>query len=171
MSDQKKFVNYSPVGTFKFPRLNKPDEFKGNSFFKTTVVLDPEDDAVIEFMDKLDSHVFKDMKKTDYKPIKINEEGQIELVVKRKAAFGPPRFFVPTGEKSSEEIEKAPGLIWGGTTGSVSFTSYKYEGGVTFAMTGVTIHDLVEPAPREEAKEEKKPSSKGKKSAKDIFNK
>lgn len=142
---KRKFVNYSPVGEFKFPRLNKPDEFRGKSSYKTTVLLDPSKDEVKEFVAKLDAHVFDKLKKGDYRPLKENADGMLELVVKRNADFGAPKFFKPTGERSSEQIERAPGLIWGGTTGSVSFTAYHYEGGVSFAMAGVTVHNLVEP--------------------------
>jgi hypothetical protein len=157
MTDQKrKFVNYSPVGTLKYPRLNKPDTFKGKTFYKATLVLDPANAEVQEFVDKLETHVFSNLSEGDYRPLKMNDEGMLELVVKRNADFGAPKFFVPTGEKSSEQIEKAPGLIWGGTEASVSFTSYPYDGGVSFAMAGVTIHKLVEPEKKEEAPKGKK---------------
>jgi hypothetical protein len=153
MTEQKrKFVNYSPVGTLVYPRLNKPDEFRGKSFYKAVVLLDPKNEEVQAFVEKLDTHVFNKLDKGDYRPLKTNADGMLELTVKRKADFGPPRFFLPTGERSSEEIDQAPGLIWGGTEASVSFTAYNYTGGVTFALTGVTIHKLVEP-------EEKKSSA------------
>jgi len=166
MTEQKrKFVNYSPVGTLKYPRLNKPDEFRGKSSFKTILVLDPKDEAVIEFMEKLDTHVFDRLNEGDYRPVK-EVDGMLELTVKRNSDFGPPLFFEPTGPKSSEKLDRAPGLIWGGTEASVSFTCYHYEGGVSFALAGVTIHKLVEP---ENKHGDKKPAAAGKKSAKDIF--
>ena len=147
---KRKFVNYSPVGILKFPRLNKPDEFRGKTFYKTVVILDPKDQEVIDFVEKLESHIFSNLKAGDYRPLKKNADGMLELTVKRNADFDAPKFFKPTGPKSSEQLPKAPGLIWGGTEASVSFTSYQYQGGVTFALAGVTIVKLVEPPKQED---------------------
>lgn len=164
MTDQKKkkFVNYSPVGTLKYPRLNKPDTFKGKTFYKATLILDPANEEVQEFVEKLETHVFSKLKEGDYRPLKM-VDGMLELVTKRNADFDAPKFFAPTGPKSSEQLGSAPGLIWGGTEASVSFTTYQYDGGVSFALTGVTIHKLVEPENKGEPKNEKKDVS-------DIFN-
>lgn len=151
--DKKKFVNYSPVGILKYPRLNKPDEYNGQSFFKAVLVLDPTSVEVQEFVNKLETHVFSNLTEKDYRPLKM-VDGMLELTVKRKADFGAPKFFKPTGERSSELLEKAPGLIWGGTEASVSFTSYNYGRGVTFALAGVTIHKLVEPEKQAEVKKD-----------------
>ena len=166
-SNTKRFVNYSPVGTLKFPRLNKPDEFKGKTFYKAVVILDPANKEVQDFVEKLETHVFSKLKTGDYRPLKT-VDGMLELTVKRNAEFGAPKFFVPTGPKSSEQIDRAPGLIWGGTEASVSFTAYQYDSGVSFAMAGVTIHKLVEPEKREEGAENK---SAAKKDVEDIFGK
>lgn len=152
MSDEKKFVNYSPVGELKFPRLNKPDAFRGSSAYKTVVLLDAEDAEVIEFVEKLELHVFKDLKKGDYRPLKL-VDGVYELTVKRKESLGKPLFFEPTGDRSSEMLERAPGLIWGGTRASVSFTAWPYDGGVTFGLIGVSIHELVVPPKKKGGKE------------------
>jgi len=159
MTEQKKrFVNYSPVGKLHYPRLNKPDEFRGKTFYKTIVILDPKNEEVEAFVAKLEEHVFSKLNKGDYKPLKTNDDGMLELTVKRNADYGEPKFFKPTGPKSSERLDRAPGLIWSGTEASVSFTAYHYDTGVSFALAGVTIHNLVEPKPRDgdDAKGKKK---------------
>ena len=167
MNEKKKpFINYTPVGILSYPKLNKPDVptlFKGASTYQTTILLKKDDEGVAEFMEKLTTHVLSDLKEGDYSPVKDLGDSY-SIKVKRKSDFGQPKFLEPKpdGEFGSNLLDKAPGLIWSGTEASVSFTSYRYATGVTFALCGVCIHKLVEPE-----KQDKEPEIKSRKSAVD----
>lgn len=148
----KKFVNYTPVGTLNYPKLNKadvPTKFKGAATFQTEIILMKDDEGVAEFMEKLDTHVLSKLKEGDYSPVKDLGDSY-SIKAKRKEEYGQPKFFEPSGEKSAVLLEKIPGLVWSGTKASISFTTYEWAGGVSFALIGVCIHELVEPESRDE---------------------
>lgn len=186
------FVHYSPVGKFLYPKLNKPDVPKDKngkvkktwrSTYQVTVEFSKEDQEAMEFIENLR---YKDeegelvyLKDCGGRTFIRETEDSILLTVRRDADRGKPRFFIPNDEGKSDEIEQVNALIWSGTIGSVSFTTYSYDGGVGAGLCGVTIHELASPPPKEEGKSEKKESakaSKGKKKkgevdANAIFNK
>lgn len=160
---QTKFVNYTPVGTLEFPRLNKPDEFRGKKSFQTQIVLDKSNADVQDFLDKLDTHVLSKLKDGDYRPIKIDGD-KVTIKVKRNADFGAPSFYEPKSEgKGFDKLEKAPGLVWSGTKASLGFTTYEYDGGVSFNLVSVAVHELVEPENKTETAPAKKPELKKRK--------
>ncbi len=149
---QKKFVNYTPVGTLNYPKLNKadvPTKFKGAATFQTEIILKKDDEGVAAFMEKLDTHVLSKLKEGDYSPVKDLGDSY-SIKAKRREEFGQPMFFEPSGDKSSNRLDKIPGLVWTGTKASISFTTYEYATGVSFNLVGVCIHELVEPEAREE---------------------
>lgn len=175
------FVHYSPVGKFLYPKLNKPDVPKNadgtvkktwKSTYQVTVAYSKDDQEAVEFFDTArvkdgndELILLKDFKGKTF--IKETED-EIHLMVRRLAEKGRPRFFIPDEDNPGKSIEiDAPNaLIWSGTMGSVSFTTYNYDGGVGAGLCGVTIHELVGPPPKgvEEAPKEE-PKKKGKSKA------
>ena len=166
MTDQaKKFVNYTPVGTLNYPKLNKadvPTKFKGTATYQTEIILQKSDEGVEEFMEKLNTHVLSKLNDGDYSPVKDLGDSY-SIKAKRREEFGQPMFFEPTGDRSAKKLDKIPGLVWTGTKASISFTTYEYGGGVSFALIGVCIHELVEP----EKQEKREPTTKAKTEAVD----
>ena len=173
----KPFIHYSPVGTFEYPKLNTPDVPKNKdgtikttwkSTYQVTVSFDKSKENT-EFFDKMrvknHNGELVSIKDLEGKSFFSEDEEFFKISVRRLAEKGQPRFFVPTGDKKSEEIEAPNALIWSGTTGSVSFTTYSYDGGVGAGLCGVTIHDYQGPP------DQKEEASTGEKSPKAIFGK
>lgn len=154
-------LHFTPTGELQWPKLTRPDEFRGKSAFKTDLVLDPKDDEVVAFMAVLEETVFQDLEKGAYKPVK-EVDGKLVLSFKRNADFGPPRILMAVRDEDGELMMNehgftklveapAPGPIWGGTKANVSFTPYFYAGGVGFGLAGVGIIEYIAPPPRDEA--------------------
>lgn len=135
----------TPKGIFKFPALHKPDTYKGDTRYKTDLLLDPNDDEVQAFISKLerirDEHVEKVKKYlTDEgkpglaKKVKVrevvkddldkegNETGLVYISAAMKAEYKDKQ----TGQLKplrpkffdarGQKIKRAP-EIWGGTVG------------------------------------------------------
>lgn len=135
----------TPKGAFKFPALHAPDTYKGETKYKTGLVMDPNDPDVQAFIEKLerirDQHVEKvkqalidEGKKGLAKKVKVREvvkdeldkegeeTGMVYIDANMKSEYKDRK----TGEikqlrpkffdASGQKIKKAP-EIWGGTVG------------------------------------------------------
>lgn len=133
----------TPKGTLKFPALNTPDVYKGDSKYKTGLVMDPSDPDVQTFITKLekirDEHmeVYKQWlidqgkpglaKKVFDRPVVKNEEdkagedtGMVYIDVAMKSEYkdrktGEMKQLRPKFFDASGKPIKNPPEIWGGT--------------------------------------------------------
>ncbi|TAE79892.1 MAG: hypothetical protein EAY76_06980 [Alphaproteobacteria bacterium] len=135
----------TPKGVFKFPALTKPDTYKGATKYKTGLVLDPNNEEVAAFIQRLerirDEHVEKVKKyltdegkpglakKVATREVFRNEEdkegndtGMIVLNAAMKSEYVDRKtgdvipLFPKFFDAKGQKIKKAP-EIWGGTVG------------------------------------------------------
>lgn len=173
MSDRKEmFKGTTPAGEFRYPKLNKYDEYKDKKSFKVDLVLD-EDEAealrkqladVIAEARELGEAEFAKLKPAQKKKMggehTFNEVGTEEydddeeetgrIIFKFKT-----NAFTQAGRLKKISMFSASGKrlknvqVWGGTVGKVSFSANPYfnnsngQAGVTLYLNAVQILELV----------------------------
>jgi hypothetical protein len=128
-----------PKGTLVFPKLNKPDDFKGKRTYKTRIKFNDEDhrkvDAWLKKVAKQLGH--PDTKLPWYKDKKTNE---LTLKVASGEKY-PPALLDAKGR----EVPRAKVEVGGGTIAKVDVSAAYYEGfggGINLYMNFVQIIEL-----------------------------
>jgi hypothetical protein len=134
----------SPAGIAQYPRLNKPDEYKGKKSYKSNLILDPEDEGVQEFLDRVKDVAEASMasavaelkkgdgkKKAKAKKVELflpyepeyddngDETGKVIVKARKNAEFEKDGEVVQTKVHifdSNGVIVKKPPIVWGGST-------------------------------------------------------
>jgi hypothetical protein len=128
-----------PKGTLVFPKLNKPDDFKGKRSFKTRIKFDDENHR------KVDAWLKKVAKQLGHPDTKLpwykdKKTGELTLKVASGEKY-PPALLDAKGK----EIPRAKVEVGGGTLAKVDVNASYYEGfggGINLYMNFVQIIEL-----------------------------
>jgi hypothetical protein len=85
MSQKKQRVKpiLTPKGRFRFPALNKPDEYKGELKYKSDLVVGPDDPGVREFIERLEAIRDAEVEKVKQELIDAGKPGLAKKVTTR----------------------------------------------------------------------------------------
>jgi hypothetical protein len=146
----KKINATLPKGTLVFPKLNKPDDFKGKRTFKTRIKFDDEAHR------KVDAWLRKGAKELGHPEAKLpwykdKKTGELTLKVASGEKY-PPALLDAKGK----EIPRAKVEVGGGTIAKVDVNLSYYEGfggGINLYMNFVQIIELKKKGFQVEAEE------------------
>lgn len=169
---QERFTSTTPKGEFRFPKLNKYDEYKGAKKYKVDLVLEEDETAtlleslepVIEQAKELAEEEFAKLKPAQRKKfggeyswndIGTEEYDEDEAETGRTIFKFKTNAYTQQGKLKKVAMFSPRGArlknvqVWGGTIGKVGFSASPYfnntngQAGVTFYLNAVQILELV----------------------------